>query len=251
MSVLRRARRGWLWTALALYIASSGALQEAIGANPAAPTTGGPTTPHRYLRYDGSGSYVEIGSSPDLSVDGTGLTVEAWMLPDTLAFAHTEGSRADGQYVHWLGKGQRGEQKWSFRMYSATIPPGARANRISFYLFGAEGGRGCGSYFQGSLQRGQWLHVLGVVDASAQTTAIYKNGVLRHVDSFAGILTPAAGAAPLRIGTRDFASCSTARSATGGCLAGNQQQYLARPDPAGPSTQSRVLHPFIDSFLAA
>jgi len=206
MSFVRTAKGTWLSLALALHIAYPGALQDAIGANPTAPAAGAPMTPHRYLRYEGSNTYVEIDSSPDLSVDNAGLTVEAWMRPDTLSFAHTEGSRANELYVHWLGKGQRGEQEWAFRMYSATTPPGPRANRISFYVFNASGGRGCGSYFQDPLQPKQWLHVVGVVDSSAQTTAIYKNGVLRHVDSFAGILTTTAGSAPLRIGTRDLAS---------------------------------------------
>ena len=206
MSIIRTARRGWLWVALALNIASPATLHDAMGANPTAPAAGNPMTPHRYLRYDGINTYVEIDTSPDLSVGDTGLTIEAWMRPDALVFSHTEGSRANEQYVHWLGKGKRGEQEWSFRMYSATTPPGPRANRISFYVFDAQGGRGCGSYFQDPLQPKQWLHVVGVVDTSAQTTAIYKNGVLRHVDSFAGLLTTAAGSAPLRLGTRDFAS---------------------------------------------
>ncbi|MFS8086140.1 MAG: LamG domain-containing protein, partial [Acidobacteriota bacterium] len=160
----------------------------------------------RYLVYDGTASYAEVPSSPDLSPSSTGITVEAWMRPDTLMFPHTEGSLATEQYVHWLGKGQSSQQEWTFRMYSATNPPGPRQNRVSFYVFNASGGRGCGSYFQDPLAARQWVQVVGVADQGAQTTSIYKNGALRHSDSFAGIITPVAGSAPLRFGSKDFAS---------------------------------------------
>ncbi len=169
-------------------------------------TTATAQQPERYLIYDGLRSYVEVPASPDLSISAAGLTVEAWMRPDSLSFSHSQGSLPTEQYVHWLGKGTKDEEEWTFRMYSLTTPPGPRANRVSFYVFNLRGGRGCGSYLQDPLVPGQWMDVVGVADASAQTTAIYKNGVLRHTNSFAGIITPSAGGAPLRIGTKDFAS---------------------------------------------
>ena len=162
--------------------------------------------PEHYLVYDGAKSYVEVPASPDLSVTAAGLTVEAWMRPDSLSFAHTQGSLPTEQYVHWLGKGTKDEEEWTFRMYSLTSPAGPRANRVSFYIFNLRGGRGCGSYFQDPIVPGRWMDVVGVVDASARTTTIYKNGVLRHTNSFAGIISPVAGEAPLRIGSKDFAS---------------------------------------------
>jgi hypothetical protein len=84
-------------------------------------------------------------------------------------------------------------------------PPGPRQNRISFYVFNPAGNRGCGSYFQDRLRAGEWIEVVGVADALNKTTAIYKNGNLRHTDSYV-TLTPASGSALLRFGTREFSS---------------------------------------------
>ncbi|MFL5282135.1 MAG: LamG-like jellyroll fold domain-containing protein [Rhodopila sp.] len=89
-------------------------------------------------------------------------------------------------------------------MYSLK-PSGPRQNRISFYVFNPAGHRGCGSYFQDPLRAGEWIEVVGVADALNKTTAIYKNGDLRHTDSYV-TLTPAPGSAPLRFGTREFDS---------------------------------------------
>lgn len=168
----------------------------------------GPLSPQAYLQFDGSNTnYVEAPDSTDFSVDTTGaLTISAWMRPDALTFTNTEGSLPDEQYVHWLGKGGRGQFEWVFRMYSLGNPPGPRENRISFYVFNLTGGRGCGSYFQDPVQAGQWVHVVGVADDTAQTTSIYKNGVLRNTNPYAGIIAPQHGTAPLRMATRDFAS---------------------------------------------
>jgi len=161
--------------------------------------------PSHYIVFDGLKSYVEVPATPDLSVSPTGLSVAIWMRPDTLTFPRTEGSRPDQQYVHWLGKGERGHQEWTFRMYSRGDPAGPRDNRISFYVFNAAGGRGCGSYFQDPITPREWIHVVGVLDQAMRRTTIYKNGALRHSDSYATI-APVAGPAPLRIGTKDFAS---------------------------------------------
>jgi len=177
-----------------------------IGVGALAATTAAAQAPDRYLTYDGVRSYVEVPASPGLSVSADGLTIEAWMRPDSLSFAHTQGSLPTEQYVHWLGKGEKDQEEWTFRMYGLTTPPGPRANRVSFYVFNLRGGRGCGSYSQDPIVPGRWMDVVGVADASARTTTIYKNGVPRHTNSFAGIITPAAGGAPLRIGSKDFLS---------------------------------------------
>jgi hypothetical protein len=91
-------------------------------------------------------------------------------------------------------------------MYSLSNPPGPRGNRISFYVFNPAGNRGCGSYFQDPIEAGQWVHVVGLADNATQTTSIYKNGALRNTNSYEGVITPQHGTAPLRMGTRDFAS---------------------------------------------
>jgi hypothetical protein len=168
----------------------------------AAPTSY--SVPKTYLKYDGLGSYADVANSPAFSLSKKGLTVAVWMRPDALVFPKREGGQANEQYVHWLGKGQAGNQEWAFRMYSLK-PSGPRKNRISFYVFNPTGNRGCGSYFQDPIRTGQWIQVVGVVDAANKVTAIYKNGALRHSDSYRSEM-PAPGPAPLRFGTRDFAS---------------------------------------------
>jgi Concanavalin A-like lectin/glucanases superfamily len=167
-----------------------------------------PVPPGVNLQFDGTYNYVEIPSRADFSLSALGLTVAAWVRPDALTFPRTEGSRPEQQFVHWLGKGETGQHEWVFRMYSQSDPPGPRANRISFYVFGfgPPPVRGCGSYFQDPLEAGQWIHVVGVADSVSELTHIYKNGIRRNSNSYAGIVVPKRGAAPLRMGTRDFAS---------------------------------------------
>jgi concanavalin A-like lectin/glucanase superfamily protein len=104
-----------------------------------------------------------------------------------------------------MGKGDIDEQEWTFRMYNETttdVPP--RPNRISFYVFNPQPGKGVGNYFQEPIQPGEWIHVAGIADG--QNISIYKNGVFKKSESYGGIITPQHGTAPLRIGTRDFNS---------------------------------------------
>jgi hypothetical protein len=160
--------------------------------------------PKTYLKYNGLDAYAEVANSPAFSLSDAGLSVAVWMRPDALTFPKREGGQADEQYVHWLGKGETGNQEWTFRMYSLK-PPGPRQNRISFYVFNPGGNLGCGSYFQDPIRIGEWIQVVGTADAATKMTAIYKNGEFRHSDSYQSE-TPAPGPAPLRLGTRDFAS---------------------------------------------
>jgi Concanavalin A-like lectin/glucanases superfamily len=160
------------------------------------------TNGNYHLYFDGAQTYVEIPNDPAFSVTTTDqLTVSAWIRPETLTFPQTEGSG----YVHWLGKGEKGQQEWTFRIYSQGNTEN-RGNRISFYVFNPEGGLGVGSYFQDTLQVGEWIQVTGVVDNQSQQTAIYKDGIKRDQDVYTGKITPEAGKAPLRIGTRDLNS---------------------------------------------
>jgi hypothetical protein len=169
-------------------------------------SVGATQAPSTYLIFNGANSYVEIPSSSAFGLSSAGMTVAVWMRPDTLTFSKTEGSLPSQQYVHWLGKGQDAQQEWTFRMYSLT-QPGPRQNRISFYVFKSDGGRGCGSYFQDPIRPGQWLQVVGVADQSTNMVSIYKNGAFRHTDSYASLAhTPQPGTAPLRVGSKDLTS---------------------------------------------
>jgi Concanavalin A-like lectin/glucanases superfamily len=166
----------------------------------------GPAIPSTFLTFNGTDAVVAVPSLPTLDFGAGGLTIAVWMRPDTLTFAKTEGSLPSQQYVHWLGKGQSGAQAWTFRMYSLT-QPGPRENRISFYVFKPEGGRGCGSYFQDPIVPGAWMQVVGVVDRAAREVSIYKNGRWRHSDSYASLDAPLqGGTAPLRVGSKDLTS---------------------------------------------
>lgn len=167
----------------------------------------GAFAPQHYLRFNGTSDRIDVPSSADFDVSAAGLTVAAWMRPDTLSFQKTQGSLPTQQYVHWLGKGSGPHEEWTFRMYSVSKPPGPRQNRMSFYVFKPNVSLGCGSYFQDPVDPGQWIHIVGVVNQQTQQTSIYKNGALRHSNSYASLSSGlAAGDTPLRIGSKDLTS---------------------------------------------
>ncbi|WNQ09230.1 discoidin domain-containing protein [Paenibacillus aurantius] len=160
--------------------------------------------------FNGINQYFTIPDHPYLEVTRTGvLTIEAWIRPDVLQFAHSEGSG----YVHWMGKGEAGQHSWVARMYNYTNSEN-RPNRISGYSFNLTGGLGAGSYFQDPVTVGEWIHyalVINTVNTSSSYTTgytkIYKNGVLRDQDRLSDYnIIPGDGTAPMRIGTRDLAS---------------------------------------------
>ncbi len=143
---------------------------------------------------------MEIPTSADFSVLTSGaITVSAWIRPETLVFPNIEGTG----YVHWLGKGEKGQHEWTFRMYSQGNTEN-RGNRISFYVFNPQGHKGVGSHFEDSLLAGEWIHVVGAADD--QHTYIYRDGTLRDSDLYAGVITLQVGSAPLRVGPRDLNS---------------------------------------------
>src|SRR5579883_1933499 len=65
-----------------------------------------------YLHFSGDGQYVEMAAAPDLSVGPDGFTISAWLKPDALEFARTEGSG----YIYWMGKGEKTRYEWAARM---------------------------------------------------------------------------------------------------------------------------------------
>ena len=170
------------------------------------------------ISANGRDAYVEVPDNEHFSqpASGKGLTVEVWMRPGDLVFA---GETAE-HYVHWLGKGERGELEWGMRFYSRDS---SRPNRISAYIWNAGGGLGAGAYFQDELQRGDWIHVVACYDPGDRSNAgagvsVYRNGALRGSPSsqkgalYSGYaIVPAHGSAPLRFGTRDRASYFSGR----------------------------------------
>lgn len=160
--------------------------------------------------FDGATQYLEVPDANDLSVTSRGeLTIEAWLRPDTLQFPFEEGSG----YVHVLGKGAPGRQEYVARMYS-KVNDEQRPNRISGYAFNPTGSFGSGSYFQVPVAVGEWVLVDIVINTRTTSPAyptgyvkIFRNGELKDttgLDQYDVI--PVNGTAPLRVGTRDFAS---------------------------------------------
>lgn len=169
------------------------------------------------LGLDGPKSrpYVEVSSHRAFSVatSGKGLSVEAWLRPDALAFTGEKSKDAKNPYIHWLGKGEARAQEWGFRFYSARAAD--RPSRISAYIWNAAGDEGAGAYVQEKLTRGRWMHIVATYDDPRQPNAqvrIYRNGAASPHNGSPGTLyksyrvKPAAGAAPVRLGTRDLKS---------------------------------------------
>ncbi len=158
-----------------------------------------------------SKSYVEVPADKAFSVvtSGRGLSVEVWMRPDKLDFAG-ENKDKKNAYIHWLGKGQKGEFEWGFRFYTRRAE---RPNRISAYIWNPKGGEGAGAYFEDKLVPHQWIHIVATFDDPHKPGArvrIYKDGEPSKHNGSPGTLyktfaiKPKAGEAPVRLGTRDL-----------------------------------------------
>jgi hypothetical protein len=131
------------------------------------------------------------------------------MRPDALRFAGENQDRKN-PYIHWLGKGERGDYEWGLRFYSDLAQ---RRNRISAYIWNLEGGEGAGAYIEDELAKHKWLYLVATFDDPKEPTArvqIYKNGVPSAHNPSPGTLyksygiKPMPGKAPLRLGTRDL-----------------------------------------------
>jgi hypothetical protein len=158
-------------------------------------------------------SYVEVPDHEDFSVatSGKGLTIEVWMRPDVLDFEGEEtGSAHD--YIHWLGKGEKGEYEWGLRFYGRLAE---RSNRISAYVWGPDGKLGAGAYMESKLTVGDWIYLVATYDDPRTPNAqvwLYKDGVPSPHNHSPGTLyssyhiRPQHGKAPLRLGTRDLRS---------------------------------------------
>jgi Concanavalin A-like lectin/glucanases superfamily len=164
--------------------------------------------------FNGTNAYIQIPDHNVFSLPTTKqLSISVWMRPGTLNFPNDERSG----YVHWLGKGVADQHEWTFRMYSADNTEN-RHNRTSFYLFNPGGDRGTGSFVEEPVTSGTWYHYVAVADMHTDTITWYKNGQQRDQDCFwskpspeickkvTDPVEPKSGTAPVRVGTRDFAS---------------------------------------------
>ena len=155
--------------------------------------------------FNGTSAYIQLPDHDAFTVPTTGaLSISVWLRPDVLVFPVDESTG----YVHWMGKGVSGQHEWTFRMYSFDNTEN-RENRTSFYMFNLTGGQGAGSYVQEPITTGAWIHYVAVVNMSTDTITWYKNAVQKDQDPFQVSqynIVPGNGTAPVRIGTRDFAS---------------------------------------------
>jgi hypothetical protein len=169
--------------------------------------------PDRAVGLDGprTKSYVAVRDHHDFSIatSGKGLTVEAWMRPDVLDFEGEQADRRD-DFVHWLGKGEKGRYEWGFRFYSRRT---ARPNRISAYAWNPDGKLGAGAYVEDRVTAGAWVYLVATFDDPRKPNAqvrLYKDGEPSPHNTSPGTrynrydVTPRHGSAPLRLGTRDL-----------------------------------------------
>lgn len=109
--------------------------------------------------FDGESQYLSIDSAPEFSIPTTGtLTWEAWIQPAVVNFPNNS-----NDYVDWMGKCAEYAPtcEWEARMYNADSE---RCNRLSAYAFNPGADLGSGAYFEqecGSIQPGDWVHVVG------------------------------------------------------------------------------------------
>ncbi|QVL34004.1 LamG domain-containing protein [Telmatocola sphagniphila] len=163
--------------------------------------------------FDGKTGYIEIPSNKAFSqpTSGKGFSVKVWFKPTRLEFP----GETDDPYVYWIGKGQPSQYEWALRFYSRNS---SRPNRISAYVFNKEGKKGAGAEFEDPVKLNEWIHVVACFDPGSKANpkagvSIYKNGELRGSPAsqrgarYASFdITPRAGSAPIRLGTRNFTS---------------------------------------------
>ncbi len=158
-------------------------------------------------------SYIEVRDRDEFSIatSGKGLTVEVWMRPDALDFK----GEGPEDFVHWLGKGEKGHYEWGFRLYGRNSE---RPNRISAYAWNPDGKLGAGAYVEDPLTAGAWVYLVATFDDPRKANAqvrLYKNGQPSPHNKSSGTLyknyqiKPQHGPAPVRLGTRDLRSFLT------------------------------------------
>ena len=151
------------------------------------------------FEFDGVNDKITTPDSSDLSPSTThAMSLAFWLKIERTSFVG-EGSQQD--YIHILGKGSSANgYEFALRQYNSSSTSGN--NRISFSIFNLTGGSGATAYVQESISPGVWMHIVAVYNNT--DVQIWKNGVLKDTTTLASAgITPANGAAPFNIGTRD------------------------------------------------
>ena len=159
--------------------------------------------------FDGSSAHVEIPHHAVFSQpnSGAGMSVEVWLCSLRNDFS----GEGPHDCLHWLGKGDPGQQEWTFRHYS---PRSRHPGRISACVFDAKTGKYAEAFIDEPFQaKSSWMHVVATFDAGDATSphagvSIYADGrlvsspaSLPEAGYMAQAVMPVVGNAPVRIGT--------------------------------------------------
>lgn len=157
-----------------------------------------------WLNFDGKDDFVEIPDKDFYSPNTTGmLTVSYWFNMQSHKFKGiSEG------YVNPINKNRFAPSptaaEWTFRMYNDSSTDN-RPCRKSFYIFNESGGFGIGSYFEDNQSANNcsnmdnvWVNVVGMINGT--NTFIFKDGLLRATDVYAGQIYPNNTNATLKFG---------------------------------------------------
>lgn len=140
------------------------------------PSRGIPMDPHTAVTFDGTTSYFEIPGSPCCPIDGTRLTLMAWIAPSALTGYQTIVGR-DFTSSYWFGIRDDGG--------------------LRFYPRGLAGLSGAVDSPGGVVRAAHWQHVAVTYDQDV--TRFYVNG--REVSSSSAITGPVQlNARPIRVG---------------------------------------------------
>lgn len=148
-------------------------------------------------QLDGIDDYISVPDSDILSPSITGqYSVTFWVKFLKTAFI---GEGSTNSYINYMGKGESQNYEFSFRQHNSSNPDN-RPDRISTYTFNLNGGLGAGSYFQDTINIGEWIFVSSVYNGTH--ISIWKNAILRDTDPLSGYnITLQNGKAPFNIGT--------------------------------------------------
>jgi len=145
------------------------------------------------LEFDGTDDYVEINNEPELSISSN-FTVAAWVRADDLETTNT---------TLWntiIAKGDDGETADVNHNYILAYNGNAAFGTVNRWVLSLEdsAGTNCNAVSSAAASTGQWYHVAGVFDDSANLVKIFVNGRLQGQATCA--LTPNINVRPIQIG---------------------------------------------------
>src|ERR1019366_78552 len=141
------------------------------------------------LTFNGTSQYSTVAYAASLRIAGS-WTVSTWVNPSALP--------ASGHLGVLVNK----DDSSAASNYGLSIDNGDIAAGLGWIINFNLAGGGANHYakFVTSISTGQWYHVAGIYDSSAQTLSVYVNGVLGASASVAGFTPTSASGVPLSMG---------------------------------------------------